>query len=89
MKSVSVRKLQLAYQFAGGEGLVLVFYSIGCATGAIVSTLVYARAGWSGVCALGAATSALALLFWVLTLRFTPEARSPILSRHPNQEQQM
>ena len=67
----------------------MVFYSIGCATGAIVSTLVYARAGWSGVCALGAATSALALLFWVLTLRFTPEARSPILPRHPNQEQQM
>jgi predicted MFS family arabinose efflux permease len=45
----------------------MIFYSIGCATGSIVSTLVYARAGWSGVCLLGAIISAIALVFWALT----------------------
>ena len=47
----------------------MTFYSIGSATGAIVSTLTYAQAGWPGVCALGAATSALALTFWAFTRR--------------------
>lgn len=37
----------------------MISYSIGCATGSIVSTLVYAKAGWTGVSALGAAISAL------------------------------
>ena len=45
----------------------MIFYSIGCATGSIASTLVYARAGWSGVCLLGAMISAFALVFWGLT----------------------
>jgi len=45
----------------------MVFYSIGCALGSIVSTLVFDRAGWLGVCALGASISAVALLFWALT----------------------
>lgn len=45
----------------------MIFYSIGCAAGAIASTLTYAVAGWTGVCVLGAAASALALLFWRLT----------------------
>jgi predicted MFS family arabinose efflux permease len=45
----------------------MIFYSIGCATGSIVSTLVYARAGWTGVCLLGAAISAIAFVFWALT----------------------
>jgi predicted MFS family arabinose efflux permease len=47
----------------------MIFYSIGCATGSIVSTLVYAQASWTGVCLLGAAASALALLFWTVTRR--------------------
>jgi predicted MFS family arabinose efflux permease len=47
----------------------MIFYSIGCATGSIVSTLVYAGGGWTGVCLLGAAASALALLFWMSTRR--------------------
>jgi len=51
----------------------MIFYSIGSATGSIVSTLVYAHAGWMGVCLLGAAVSALALLFWALTRHLTPE----------------
>jgi predicted MFS family arabinose efflux permease len=45
----------------------MIFYSIGSATGSIASTLVYARAGWSGVCLLGAIISAFALVFWALT----------------------
>ncbi len=32
----------------------MIFYSIGCAAAAIASTLVYAAAGWSGVCLAGA-----------------------------------
>lgn len=45
------------------------FYSIGSATGSIASTSIYAYAGWNGVCLLGAIVSAVALLFWALTLR--------------------
>ncbi|WP_441259570.1 MFS transporter [Bradyrhizobium sp. 521_C7_N1_3] len=48
-------------------GGYMVFYSIGSATGAIASTIVYAAAGWSGVCILGAGISAAALLVWVIT----------------------
>ncbi|MDQ8727231.1 MFS transporter [Bradyrhizobium sp. LHD-71] len=47
----------------------MVFYSIGSALGSSSSTVVYAHAGWSGVCVLGAAIAAAALLFWALTLR--------------------
>jgi predicted MFS family arabinose efflux permease len=48
-------------------GGYMIFYSIGCAAGSIVSTLIYARDGWTGVCLLGAAVSAAALAYWVLT----------------------
>jgi predicted MFS family arabinose efflux permease len=47
----------------------MVFYSIGSAAGAISSTVVYAQAGWGGVCALGAAVSLTAFVFWVATRR--------------------
>ncbi len=47
----------------------MIFYSIGSATGSIASTSIYAYAGWNGVCLLGAAVSALTLLFWALTHR--------------------
>ncbi|MGO4498968.1 MFS transporter [Paenibacillus sp. 2RAB27] len=47
----------------------MIFYSVGSATGSIASTSIYAYAGWNGVCLLGAAVSALALLFWALTCR--------------------
>jgi predicted MFS family arabinose efflux permease len=50
----------------------MLFYSIGCALGSLASTLAYAWGGWDGVCLLGAAISALALLFWALTVRRTP-----------------
>jgi predicted MFS family arabinose efflux permease len=45
----------------------MLFYSIGSATGAIASTVVYASAGWVGVCVLGAAVTLIALLFWAFT----------------------
>lgn len=45
----------------------MVFYSLGSAAGAIISTLVYAYAGWQGVCVLGAAISLTALVFWAVT----------------------
>jgi predicted MFS family arabinose efflux permease len=52
----------------------MIFYSVGSATGSIVSTLVYARAGWTGVCLLGAAISAAAFVFWALTRHLTPDS---------------
>jgi predicted MFS family arabinose efflux permease len=61
-------------------------YSIGCAIGSIVSTLVYAQAGWSGVCLGGGAISAIALVFWALTRHLTPDliTRSPALGSAPS-----
>jgi predicted MFS family arabinose efflux permease len=55
-------------------GGYMVFYSIGSAGGSIVSTMVFAWAGWPGVCILGAAISAVALLFWAATFRLTRAA---------------
>lgn len=48
-------------------GGYMVFYSAGSAIGAIAATTAYAAAGWDGVCMLGAAFSAAALLVWVST----------------------
>jgi predicted MFS family arabinose efflux permease len=50
-------------------GAYMVFYSIGSAGGAIASTGVYALAGWTGVCLLGAAISGAALALWAITER--------------------
>jgi len=47
----------------------MLFYSIGSALGSIVSTAMYAWAGWIGVCALGAGINGLALIYWWLTLK--------------------
>ena len=58
-------------------GAYMIFYSIGCGAGAIASTLVYAHAGWSGVCLLGAAISAAAIVFWIMTRNMTPELEKP------------
>lgn len=54
-------------------GCYMLFYAVGSGTGAISSTVVYALAGWTGVCLLGAAVSAAALAFWLATSRFMPE----------------
>lgn len=44
-------------------GLYMLFYALGSGLGAVSTTAVYARAGWQGVCLLGASVSLLALLF--------------------------
>ncbi|MBL8380754.1 MAG: MFS transporter [Burkholderiales bacterium] len=51
----------------------MIFYSIGCGAGAIVSTFVYARSGWSGVCIAGAGVSLLAFVFWAATRSSMPQ----------------
>ncbi|EPM1538668.1 MFS transporter, partial [Serratia marcescens] len=51
----------------------MLFYAVGSGLGAFVGTHMYAWAGWSGVCWLGAGVSLSALLFWRLTLRGMPE----------------
>lgn len=58
----------------------MIFYSIGCAAGSISSTLVYARAEWTGVCLLGAAMSAAAFFFWAMTRHLMPDSPVPELS---------
>ena len=52
-------------------GLYLLFYALGSGLGAVSTTAVYARAGWQGVCLLGASVSLLALLFWLMTRGMT------------------
>lgn len=54
-------------------GLYMLFYAVGSGMGAIATTATYARAGWSGVCLLGAVTCGAALLFWLATRRYMPE----------------
>ncbi|HEY9260123.1 MFS transporter [Chitinophaga sp.] len=51
----------------------MLFYSIGSGIGSIAATTTYAHAGWTGVCILGAAISAMGLVFWAVTL---PRTRS-------------
>ncbi|MGE8225918.1 MAG: MFS transporter [Stenotrophomonas sp.] len=53
-------------------GLYMLFYAAGSGMGAMATTAIHARAGWNGVCVLGAATCGVALLFWLATRRFIP-----------------
>ncbi|GAA5233542.1 MFS transporter [Verticiella sediminum] len=57
-------------------GLYMLFYAIGSGLGAISTTLTYARAGWQGVCLLGAAISLMALLLWWTTRGQAPAPAS-------------
>ena len=50
----------------------MLFYSAGSALGSVMATMMYAWAGWLGVCALGAAINLLALVYWRLTLGAQP-----------------
>ncbi|MDF2812159.1 MAG: transporter, partial [Microvirga sp.] len=52
----------------------MVFYAIGSAIGSSTSTIVYAHAGWTGICIAGAGISLATIIFWALTLRATPAA---------------
>ncbi|WP_420132277.1 MFS transporter [Rhodopseudomonas sp.] len=60
-------------------GGYMVFYSAGSALGAISGTTAYAALGWDGVCMLGTAFSAVALLFWAGTRRVgASDASEPV-----------
>jgi predicted MFS family arabinose efflux permease len=59
-------------------GGYMLFYAVGSGLGAFASTHVYAVAGWSGVCWLGAGVSLVALLFWWLTLRGMPASGAAV-----------
>jgi len=63
---ILVRHPQAGSRVVGGY---MVFYSIGSATGAMGATLIYDRAGWTGVSVLGATFSFTALLVWACTER--------------------
>ncbi|OWA33609.1 MFS transporter [Saccharibacillus sp. O16] len=52
-------------------GAYMIFYSIGSALGALLSTLLYARYGWYGVCVAGASIAAIALLYAFLSRKQT------------------
>ena len=54
-------------------GCYMLFYAVGSGLGAIATTAIYAAAGWAGVCALGSFVSLLALIFWLVTMRFMPK----------------
>ncbi|HVJ38783.1 MAG TPA: MFS transporter [Stenotrophomonas sp.] len=58
-------------------GIYMLFYAAGSGLGAISTTVIYAYAGWDGVCWLGAAVSLLALLFWWATLKVTVDLAAP------------
>lgn len=53
-------------------GCYMLFYATGSGAGALASTHVYAWAGWTGVCVLGATITLAGLLFWAITLRAMP-----------------
>lgn len=50
----------------------MIFYSIGSASGSLSSTIIYAHAGWAGVCIAGFAISIATLVFWAATKHLTP-----------------
>ncbi|MDH2197930.1 MFS transporter [Ectopseudomonas oleovorans] len=54
-------------------GCYMLFYAVGSGLGAIATTAIYAAAGWAGVCVLGSFISLLALIFWLVTMRFMPK----------------
>jgi predicted MFS family arabinose efflux permease len=55
-------------------GAYMCFYSLGSALGAAAATHAYALWGWGAVCGLGAGISAVAWVFWRVTL---PATRRP------------
>lgn len=61
----------------------MIFYSIGSAVGAAVSTWVYSMYGWIGVCLLGAVISLGALTYWAVLQRTAHQHR---LGNQPDSE---
>lgn len=56
-------------QTSSAIGGYMIFYSLGSAVGATVTTTVYARSGWTGSAVLGAGFALCGLLTWVLSRR--------------------
>jgi len=56
-------------------GLYMLFYAAGSGLGAISTTAIYAHAGWTGVCMLGAAVCLFALACWAITRSSTAASR--------------
>jgi len=74
------QNMALAIDPAASSRLVagyMLFYAAGSGAGALAATTVYALAGWSGVCLLGATVSLAALLLWAATLRWIPTVVMP------------
>lgn len=61
-------------------GAYMLFYAAGSGLGAMSTTVVYARFGWTGVCLLGAGVSLAALMFWAIT---RPAPDSDIVQANP------
>jgi cyanate permease len=75
---ILARHPEFSSRLVGGY---MVFYSAGSAIGAVGATTLYAQAGWSGVCALGAAFSAFALLAWCWSRVWRQKLPSHVLER--------
>lgn len=58
-------------------GAYMLFYATGSGLGGVAATATFATFGWTGVCALGALVSLLALSFWGLTLRWMSGGGKP------------
>ena len=70
---IFARHPQASSRLVGGY---MVFYSTGSALGALGATLAYGQAGWTGVCALGATFSVVALLTWSGSRAWEPQPSS-------------
>jgi predicted MFS family arabinose efflux permease len=57
----------------------MIFYSVGCGIGAILSTIAYDRAGWLGVCLTGGSFSAAALIYWAASAGQVAEPVTPCI----------
>jgi predicted MFS family arabinose efflux permease len=67
-------------------GAYMLFYAAGSGMGALATTAMYALGGWSCVCALGAAVSLVALVFWAGTRQYLAAAgpaRTDGVREHP------
>jgi predicted MFS family arabinose efflux permease len=67
-------------------GTYMLFYAAGSGMGALATTAMYALGGWSCVCALGAAVSLVALVFWAGTRQYLAAAgpaRTDGVREHP------
>ncbi|MBY8825234.1 MFS transporter [Sphingomonas colocasiae] len=57
----------------------MLFYAIGSALGSSSSTIVYAHAGWGGICMLGAGIALATIFLWAATLQAMPASATRAL----------